>query len=67
MAVVENKVHLSKYLKVWKDLPKLKYIVIWNDAIPKDLPEEFKGKVFVWKDFLEIGRKFVHKTEEDNI
>lgn len=38
VVVVENRVHLAKYLKVWDDLPLLKYVIVYNDTIPDDIP-----------------------------
>lgn len=42
MALVENKEHLDKYLKVWDQLPNLKYIVIYDDKMPDNIPENLK-------------------------
>jgi hypothetical protein len=36
--VLENRTHLAKYLKVWGQLPDLKYIVVYDDA---NIPEDF--------------------------
>jgi long-chain-fatty-acid--CoA ligase ACSBG len=40
--LAENREHLAKYLKIWSKLPKLKYVVLWADTVPTDLPEERK-------------------------
>lgn len=38
VVVLENRTHLEKYLKVWNDLPNLKYVVVYDDA---NIPEGF--------------------------
>ena len=65
--VVEDKIQLKKYLKIWKDLPKVKYILLYNDVIPSDLPAEYKGKVMLFKEFLELGKNAKTKEKEDNL
>jgi len=67
LVVVEDKIQLKKYLKIWKDLPKVKYILIYNDVLPKDLPPEFKDKVILFSEFLKIGRNFKTKDSEDSL
>lgn len=62
--VVENNTHLDKYLAIWDRLPLLKYVIVYADKIPTNLPEKFKGKVIHWKEFLEIGKKFVPQSPE---
>lgn len=67
LVICEDKIQLKKYLKIWKDLPKLKYILIYNDVVPKDLPPEYKDKVMLFNDFLEIGKKAKASDEEDHL
>jgi long-chain-fatty-acid--CoA ligase ACSBG len=55
VVVVENKEHLEKYLKVWDELPLLKYVIVYDDKIPENLPEKFKGKVLTFTQLLELG------------
>lgn len=66
LIVVEDKIQLKKYLKIWKDLPKVRYILIYNDVLPKDLPAEYKDKVMLFNDFLEIGKKAQKDSEKAN-
>jgi len=40
--VAENRIHLKKYLKIWDQLPALKYIVLYDDTVPQNLPENRK-------------------------
>ncbi|KRX10345.1 hypothetical protein PPERSA_03652 [Pseudocohnilembus persalinus] len=65
--VVENRTHLAKYLQVWDQLPLLKYVIVYNDILPSDLPVERKGQVLDWNQLLEKGRMFRATTQEDNI
>lgn len=65
LIVVENKIQLAKYLKIMKDLPKIRYILIYNDKIPDDIPNEFKDKILLFNDFLEMGKKFNPTNEKD--
>lgn len=65
--VLENKVHLDKYLKVWNKLPLLKYIVIYNDKVPSDLPAPFKGKVLHYSEVIEIGKKYKPNNANETI
>ncbi len=58
--VVSNKFHLNKVMKVRKDLPKLKFIVVMND---EDL-SEYGENVYTFKQVQEMGAKF--KEEEPN-
>ena len=67
IVIVEDKIQLKKYLKIWKDLPKIKYILIYNDVVPKDIPEEYKGKVMLFNDFMNLGRKFTTNNQNDNL
>ncbi len=61
--VAEDKSQLKKYLKIWKDLPKLKYLLIYNDVLPKDIPTEYKNKIMLFNDFLKIGQNA--KTDQN--
>ena len=63
VVVVENRVQLNKYLQIWTDLPKIKYVLIYNDEVPQNLPPERKGKVLTFNEFLEIGKK--SKNDEE--
>ena len=65
LVVVEDKIQLNKYLQVWADLPKLKYVVIYNEPVPENLPMERKGQVLSFKQLLENGAKFTPKKPED--
>ena len=62
--VAEDKNQLKKYLKIWKDLPKLKYLIIYNDVLPKDIPAEYKDKIMLFSDFLKIGQNA--KTDQNH-
>lgn len=48
LVVCENTMYLKRYLSIWNKLPNLKYIVIYNEGVPSDLPPEYKNKVFNW-------------------
>lgn len=65
--VVENKIHLEKYLQIWNKLPMLKYVIMYADKIPENLPAEYKDKVFQWKDILQRGKNFVPKSPAEDI
>lgn len=52
---MEDRSHLKKYIAVLSKVPKIKYFILYKDTIPKDLPEELKGKVFTWNQLLNIG------------
>jgi len=67
IAIVENGNQLNKYLAVWDRLPLLKYVVIYNDKKPDNLPEKRKGQVLLWNEFLELGRKFTTKDPKFNL
>jgi len=67
VVVVDNKTQLNKYLKVWSQLPKLKYVLIYNEPVPADLPPERKGQVLTFNEFLEIGKKYVPKNHESSL
>lgn len=64
MVVVENRVQLAKYYKIWNELPKLKYIVVFNDVIPDDIPAERKGQIITFQSLLEIGKKYVPNSKD---
>lgn len=57
IAIVEDKVQLQKYVKIIKKCPSIKYLVIYKEAVPTDLPSELKGRVFTWAEFLQKGEK----------
>jgi len=39
--VVENTIHLNKYLRIWHENPQLKYIIVYNDEIPLNIPLKY--------------------------
>jgi long-chain-fatty-acid--CoA ligase ACSBG len=45
VVVVENQEHLKKFLQIWQDLPLLKYVVVYNDKLPENIPAQYKSKV----------------------
>ena len=63
MALVENNEHLQKYLKVWDQLPNLKYIIVYNDT-PKNVPEHRKNQVLLFEDLLSLGAKFTKEHKD---
>lgn len=66
LVLAEDSVHLKKYLEIWNELPKLKYVIVYNEAaLPADIPPERKSQVLLWKDFLEIGAKFGTETKDE--
>ena len=60
IVLAENKEQLKKYLQVWDRLPQLKYVVLYGEPVPSDLPPEFKDKVMTYKKLLELGEN--HKA-----
>jgi long-chain-fatty-acid--CoA ligase ACSBG len=64
VAIVENKEHLVKYLKIWDRCPDIKYVVVYSEAVPKDIPEKWKGKVITLDEFLQIGAKFEAENKD---
>ncbi len=54
IAVVENKVHLDKYLAVRDQLPKLKAIVVID---PKGCSIDHAARIYAWSDLEAIGRE----------
>ena len=60
IVLAENKEQLKKYLQVWDRLPQLKYVVLYGEPVPSDLPPEFKDKVMTYKQLLELGEN--HKS-----
>ena len=67
VVVAENKFQLNKHLQIWNDLPKLKYVLVYNEALPENIPAERKGQVLTFNQFLELGRKYVAKTPENSL
>ena len=67
VVIVEDKTHLNKYLKVWNHLPKLKYIFIYNDTVPQDLPENRKNQVMAFDELLKIGRQFAKDSRDETL
>lgn len=59
LVVAENKLQLAKYYSIWKDLPKLKYIVIYSENVPEDLPVELKDKVLTFGAVIELGILYI--------
>ena len=55
VVVAENKFQLNKHLQIWNDLPKLKYVLVYNEALPEKIPAERKGQVLTFNQFLELG------------
>ena len=45
----------------------LKYVIMYADKIPENLPAEYKDKVFQWKDILQRGKNFVPKSPAEDI
>ena len=64
VVVAENRIQLNKYLQIWHELPKLKYVLVYNDVLPENLPAERKSQVMTFNQFLEIGKKYVPKNVE---
>lgn len=68
LVLAEDQVHLKKYLAIWDQLPRLKYIVLYNEAVlPPDVPLERRSQVLLWKDFLEYGAKFGATTKDEKL
>ena len=67
IVIVENKSHLVKYLKEWDKLPKLKYIAIYNDTVPADLPANRKGQVLTFDELLNIGRQYAKESRGETL
>jgi len=67
IVIVENKTHLKKYLQVWDDLPKIKFIVVYNDSLPTDLPENRKAQVMTFDDLLKLGSKFAKDSRDETL
>ena len=57
LVVVEDKLQLQKYYGIIDKCPKIKYIVVYKEGVPSDLPAALKGKVLTWKDFIATGDK----------
>lgn len=53
--VVEDRTYLQQYIRVLSTLKTVKYYVLCKDVVPEDLPEQLKGKVFSWKQFMQLG------------
>jgi long-chain-fatty-acid--CoA ligase ACSBG len=41
LVVVEDKIQLDKFLQIWENLPQLKYVVIYNEPKPSNLPTKY--------------------------
>lgn len=54
---MEDSTHFDKYLKVLDQVKGIQYYVIWKGGLPKNIPQELHGRVFLWKDFMAIGDK----------
>lgn len=54
VVVVENMHHLNKYLKIAKNLPKLKALVMWDGEVPH---VESSVPIYRFSDFLRLGDK----------
>jgi len=68
VVLVENNIHLQKYLEIWDSLPDLKYIIVYNETtLSNEIPSNRKSQVLLWKDFLEIGKKFGLDTENEQL
>ena len=65
IVIAENQDQLKKYISIWKHLPQLKYVILYNDKLPENIPEELEGKVLLWKNFLEIGKLYKPAKVED--
>jgi len=59
--VVENEIHLNKFLQVLDRLPNVQCIVQYTGEPPKDTPV----KVYGWKEFLDLGKGVEQKAEVD--
>lgn len=57
LVVVENEMQLKKYYGIIDRCPKIKYFVIYKEDVPKNMPPQFKGRVFSWNEFLSRGDK----------
>ena len=67
MIIAEDRTQLNKYLLIWSDLPKLKYIILYADSIPDYLPPEKRDKVMTFTQLLELGKKYVPKNPENSL
>lgn len=67
LVVAENRIQLKKYLEIWSELPKLKYVLVYNDALPDNLPAERKSQVLTFNQFLELGKKYVAKEPANSL
>jgi len=65
--VVENKTHLKKYLQVWNELPNIKYIIVYNDTLPADLPANRRAQVLTFEDVLKIGARFAKDSKNETL
>jgi len=54
---MEDSSQLSKYIKVFPELKRTKYLVVWKGELPANIPAELKDKVLLWKDFMAFGDK----------
>ena len=53
---MEDRSHLSKYVKIKHKIPKIKYLILWKESVPEDLDKELKGKVLTWSELMNIGK-----------
>lgn len=68
IVVAENNQQLQKYLKIWNQLPLLKFVVVYDDDISKlSIPAEYASKVISWDKFLQIGHNFKPQSEAEDI
>jgi long-chain-fatty-acid--CoA ligase ACSBG len=55
VVVAENNEQLQKYLKVWDQLPELKYVLLYNDKVPDNVPADKKTNIMTFDNFLKLG------------
>ena len=67
VVIAENRIQLNKYLQIWSELPKLKYVIVYNDSLPDNIPAERKPYVLTFNQFLEIGKKYAPKNVETSL
>lgn len=58
LIVAENDEQLSKFIKIWDEIPKVKMIILYCDDLPNSIPENRKSQVMLFKDFLKLGRDY---------
>ena len=42
-------------MKIWDKLPNLKYVILYDDDLPYNLPKGKEDKIMTLSDFLKIG------------